>query len=209
MKVLSETTIPHNTGWSGEVSRGRVIRLTAMTTIDFIAFEKANIRERFDQARTKVYNKKIFISTGDKLMSRSNKHMMTIIEDSWADGNHDLQKGMCSASRFQLAKAEGRLKEHYHLDLEDGPDHGCYENLTAAMKDYGVAPEDLPSPFNLFQHMDIDGKTGTMEHTQHRPEKPEFVDFRVEMDLVIAFSACPDVAAIGGGKEVTITIHEP
>ena len=82
MNVLTEYPAPHNTGWSGEVEKGQVVRLTATTTIDFIAFEKANIRERFDQARTKVYNKKIMIGKGDKLMSRSNKHMMTIIENT-------------------------------------------------------------------------------------------------------------------------------
>ena len=209
MNVLTEYTAPHNTGWSGEVEKGQVVRLTATTTIDFIAFEKVNIRERFDQARTKVYNKKIMIGKGDKIMSRSNKHMMTIIENTWTGGFHDLQKGMCSASRFQLAKAEGKLNEYYNLEITAVPDHGCWENLTAAMKPYGVTPEDLPSPFNLFQHMDIDGKTGTMEHTQIRPTKPEHVDFLCEMDLIVAFSACPDMAATGGGKEVTITIFEP
>jgi uncharacterized protein YcgI (DUF1989 family) len=209
MNVIFEHTIPRNTGWTGEIGTGQVLRITATTTVDFILFDKANIRERFDQARTKVYNKAIFISTGHKLMSRSNKHMMTIVEDSWADGTHDLQKGMCSATRFQLAAKEGRLQEYYNHDVPDVPDHGCWENLTAAMSDHNIAPEDLPSPFNLFQHMDIDGKTGVMLHTEHRPTKPEYVDFRAEMDLVLACSACPDLAAIGGGQEVGITIYEP
>lgn len=208
MNVITEITIPRNTGWSGEMDKGQVLRLEATTTIDFIAFEKANIRERFDQARTKVYNGKIFVSTGDKLMSRSNKHMMTIIEDTWADGTHDLQKGMCSASRFQLAAKEGKLERYYNHPIPEIPDHGCWENLTAAMKDYGVTPEDLPSPFNLFQHMDIDGKTGIMQHTEHRPPQPEHMDFRAEMDLVVAASACPDLAAIGLGQEVKVTIYE-
>ena len=208
MNVIFEHTIPRNTGWSRDIGGGQVLRITATTTVDFIAFEKANIRERFDQARTKVYNKKIFISTGDKLMSRSNKHMMTIVEDSWAGGTHDLQKGMCSATRFQLAAREGKVREYYNQDVPEIPDHGCWENLTAAMKHHNVAPEDLPSPFNLFQHMEIDGRTGAMEHTQVRPTKPEYMDFRAEMDLIIAASACPDLAATGFGQQVGITIYE-
>lgn len=208
MNVILEHTIAHNTGWSCEVDAGRIIRLTATTTIDFIAFEKANIRERFDQARTKVYNGKIFVSTGDTLMSRSNRLMMTIIEDSWSEGTHDLQKGMCSASRFKLAAGEGRLEEYYNHPIAEIPDHGCWENLTRAMEPWSIAPEDLPSPFNVFQHMDIDGKTGIMLHTEHRPTRPEHMDLRAEMDLVIAVSACPDLAAAGGGREVTVTIYE-
>ena len=76
------------------------------------------------------------------------------------------------------------------------------------MADHKVAPEDLPSPFNLFQHMEIDGTTGAMEHTQVRPTKPEYMDFRAEMDLIIAASACPDLAATGFGQPVGITIYE-
>ena len=54
MNVIFEHTIPRNTGWTGEIGTGQVLRITATTTVDFILFDKANIRERFDQARTKV-----------------------------------------------------------------------------------------------------------------------------------------------------------
>ena len=40
--------------------------------------------ERFDQARTKVYNMKLWITTGDVLYSKLNNPMMTIVEDQFA-----------------------------------------------------------------------------------------------------------------------------
>jgi uncharacterized protein YcgI (DUF1989 family) len=206
MKTLKEETVPYNTGWAGDLKKGQVIRITATTTVDFLALDRSNLRERFDQARTKVYNMKIFISTGDKLMSRSNQHLMTIIEDAYREGTHDLQKGMCSGYRFQLAKEEGRLKEYYHRDVEI-PDHGCWENLSQALKPYGIAPEDVPSPFNLNQTMKIDGTTGRMEHTTIRPQEGNYMDLRAERDLLVAFSACPDLPV--GGKPVKVTICEP
>jgi uncharacterized protein YcgI (DUF1989 family) len=206
MKKLREHTVPSNTGWAAELRKGQVIRISGTTTVDFVAFSLQNLRERFDQARTKVYNLKIFISTGDKLMSKSNQHLMTIVEDTYRDGTHDLQKGMCSGSRFQLAKAEGRLREYYHRDLEI-PDHGCWENLSAALQPYGIAPEDIPSPFNLYQTMKIDGVTGRMEHTTIRPKPGTYVDLKAEMDLLVAFSACPDLPV--GGKPVDAMIYEP
>ncbi|MFB3122750.1 MAG: DUF1989 domain-containing protein, partial [Candidatus Binatia bacterium] len=57
---MSEETVPYNTGWVGELKKGQVIRIAATTTVDFVAFDRQNLRERFDQARTKVYNMKIF-----------------------------------------------------------------------------------------------------------------------------------------------------
>ena len=110
MKTLKEQHVPHNTGWAGELRHGQVLRILATTTVDFVCLRRDNLKERFDQARTKVYNGKLFLTTGDKLMGRNNQHMMTIVENANRNGTHDLQKGMCSGYRFQLAKKEGRLR---------------------------------------------------------------------------------------------------
>lgn len=207
MKKISDTHVPYNTGWSGELKAGHIIRIAATTTVDFVCFRRQNLLERFDQARTKVYNMKLFLSAGDKIMGRNNQHMMTIIADGFKEGTHDLQKGMCSGYRFQLAKQEGRLGEYYPRQIDEIPDHGCYENLSRALVSYGIIPEDIPSPFNLNQHMKIDGATGRMEHTQVRPQPGNYMDIRAEMDLLVAFSACPDLPV--GGKPVDVSIYEP
>ncbi len=207
MKTLTQQHVPYNIGWAGELKKSQVIRITATTTVDFVCFRLQNLRERFDQARTKVYNMKLFITTGDKLMGRNNQHMMTFLYDGNKEGTHDLQKGMCSGYRFQLAKQEGRLGEYYPRPIDEIPDHGCYENLSRALASYGIIPEDIPSPLNFNQHMKIDGTTGRMEHTQVRPKAGTYVDLRAEMDLLVAFSACPDLPV--GGKPVDVMIYEP
>ena len=209
MKKLKEIHVTYNTGWAGELKERQVIRIIATTTVDFVAFKRQNLKERFDQARTKVYNMKIFVTAGDKLMGRANQHMMTITENTNREGTHDLQKEMCSGYRFQLAKKESKLKDYYHRDFKDEevPDHGCWENLSRALQPYGIAPEDIPNPFNLNQHMKIDGTTGRMDHTTIRPKPGSYVDLRAEMDLLVALSACPDLPV--RGKPVDITIYEP
>jgi uncharacterized protein len=209
MKKLKEIHVHYNTGWAGELKERQIIRILATTTVDFVAFRAQNLKERFDQARTKVYNMKLFITVGDKLMGRANQHMMTIVANTNREGTHDLQKGMCSGYRFQLAKAEGKLKDYYHRDFKDEevPDHGCWENLSRALQPYGIAPEDIPNPFNLNQHMKIDGTTGRMDHTTIRPKPGSYVDLRAEMDLLAALSACPDLPV--GGKPVDVVIYEP
>jgi uncharacterized protein YcgI (DUF1989 family) len=139
-------------------------------------------------------------------MGRNNQHMMTIVYDGNKTGTHDLQKGMCSGYRFKLAQQENRLAEYYPREIKEIPDHGCYENLSKAVASYGIIPEDIPSPFNLNQHMIIDGKTGKMEHTQVRPPQGNYMDLRAEMDLLVALSACPDLAV--GGKPLDVMIYE-
>ena len=209
MKKITEETVPYNTGWAADLKKGQVLRITATTTVDFVCFRRENLKERFDQARTKVYNMKIFITTGDKLMGRNNQHMMTIVENTNREGTHDLQKGMCSGYRFQLAKQEGKLQAYYHRDYKEDeiPDHGCYENLSRALAAYGIAPEDIPNPFNLNQHMKIDGATGRMDHTTVRAKPGSYVELRAEMNLLAALSACPDMPV--GGKPLDFVIYEP
>ena len=56
--------------------------------------------------------------------------MMTILVDGFKEGTHDLQKGMCSTYRFQLAKRENRPGEYYPRQIDEIPNHGCYENLS-------------------------------------------------------------------------------
>jgi len=209
MIKIKEETVPYNSGWAADLMKGQVLRISATTTVDFVCFRRENLKERFDQARTKVYNMKIFITTGDKLMGRNNQHMMTIVANTNREGTHDLQKGMCSGYRFQLAKKEGKLRAYYRRDYQEDeiPDRGCYENLSRALAPYGIIPEDIPNPFNLNQHMKIDGETGRMEHTTVRPKPGSYVDLRAEMNLLVALSACPDMPV--GGKPVDVMIYEP
>jgi hypothetical protein len=109
---------------------------------------------------------------------------------------------MRSGDRYRLAKEEGRLRETYHRDLEEVSGHGCWENLSRVLGPFGIAPEDVPSPFNLFRTMKIDGATSRMEHTAIRPSSVAHVDLRAELDLFVALSACPDLAV--GGKPVGV-----
>ena len=220
-KVLEEVIMPYNTGKSFIVKKGQRIRVTAESIVDYVPFNLDNLRERFDQARTKCHNGKVFISTGDRLYSKFAKPMMVIGEDTF-NGNHDLQFGMCSKYGFDtyyesikagdpiIAKNFAWLKVEKREDL---PDHGCWENLQDALKGCDVAPEDIPSPFNLFQAIDINGPEGRM--VWHFREKepvenrfkggPAHIDLIAEMNCLVAISACPER---GVGKPVKVQVFD-
>lgn len=210
MKIIQQDTAPRNTGWAAEMKKGQILRLTARTIIDFVAFDQHDHAEAFDQAPTKEDSGCIYFKRGHTLLSRTGAPLITLIADGFEGlGTHDLQFGMCGRDRHRRAAEEGRLDEYLHGHEMELPDHGCAENLTWALEPYGIPYENIPSPVNLFQNMDIDQKTGRMTRTQTRPEAPVDLDLRAERDLLVAFSACPDKASKTKGLEVGAAIFEP
>src|SRR5688500_18664224 len=118
---------------------------------------------------------------------------------------------MCSRKRFQMV-AEGQSKRIFAegVDInpekvEEIPDHGCWENLSAAVKTWNISADDVPSPFNIFQCMRIDPDTGIMYDTMIRPNDEARVDFRAEMGLLVAASACPES---GRGQAIRVEIYD-
>ena len=142
---------------------------------------------------------------------------MTIVEDTYK-GKHDLQYGMCSKLAFDQFYESIKSGDPVITDIfrplgvkkrDDLPDHGCWENMQDALKGYDVAPEDISSPFNLFQSMDIVGPSGRLVYrtNEHRPEpgRPVHIDLRAEMNCLVALSACPEK---GLGKTVKVQVFD-
>lgn len=209
MRVVQEDVIRKNTGKAFEVRKGQVLRVIGESTADFVVFNLRNVRERFDQARTKVDQGKIYVSTGDVLISKFNNVMMTIVKDAYR-GTHDMEKGMCSTSFYE--KWGDKIFEIYgatwkKLGRKRGaaPDHGCWENLSDALKPWQIAPEDVPSPLNIFQTMVINAKTGAMRYSMTRPKPGTHIDLRAEMDCLVGISACPEG---GRGKDLRVVIYK-
>ena len=217
MKVIEEVTMSYNTGRPFIVKKGQRIGISTYSTVDTVPLDLHDIRHRFDQARTKAHNGKVFLSTGDKLYSKSANVMMTIVKDTYK-GRHDLQYGMCSKMAFDRFWELIKTGDPFIAETlawtgakkrEDIPDHGCWENLQDAFKDYDIAPEDIPSPFNLFQSMDIVGPSGELvwrlNENRAEPGKPAHVDLRAEMNCLVALSACPE---FGIGKAIKVQVFD-
>lgn len=210
MKSILQKQMPYNTGYAFELAKGDILRIEGRTTVDAVFFDLHNVRERFDQARTKINNSSIFVSTGNALYSKSNAPMLMIVHDSLGIGYHDLQFGMCSAAGYALFK--GPLYESYEIEKRFGvkreeiPDHGCWENLAGALKPWEIAAEDIPSPFNIFQETKIDGSTGKMELVYKQLPEPARIELRAEMDCLIGLSACP---WLGRGLPVDVSVFRP
>jgi len=208
MQIRTQMTIESNRGGALVVAKGQCIRIEGTTIVDFVAFNRDNLADRLDQARSKAVNSKLFLTTGDVLVSRTDRQMFKIVHDGFPEGTHDLDKGMCSASGYQyrLKALGGKLDKQDERAVQAVPTHGCWENLIEALRPWKVAAEDIPNPFNIFMTMEVDGECGALNMTKVRPTRTAHVDLVAEMDCVVGISACPDT--IVGGKAVTVTVFE-
>jgi uncharacterized protein YcgI (DUF1989 family) len=59
--VLWERQLSRNTGFAFDLNEGQSVCITSQTIIDFVCFNRKNLRERFDQARTKANQRKVFL----------------------------------------------------------------------------------------------------------------------------------------------------
>ena len=118
MKKLQEAHVPYNSGWAGELKSGQVIRIIATTTVDFVCMKRDNLKERFDQARTKVYNMKIFITIGDKRTRKKDVLDRIFRQDLTKEAIKRIQKKHGDGADLGIdVEDEARLGEVEGLDL--------------------------------------------------------------------------------------------
>jgi uncharacterized protein len=74
----------------------------------------------------------------------------------------------------------------------------CTDNLAAGLQELGLIPPETPSPFNLFMNIPWTAG-GTLSFDPPVSTPGCYLLLRAEMDLVVAFSACPqDMLPING-----------
>ncbi len=66
---------------------------------------------------------------------------------------------------------------------------GCLEHLALALKEYGLREEDIPDPLNVFMRVDV-VNSNLLEIREPVSKPGDHIDFRAEMDCLVALSAC-------------------
>ena len=70
--------------------------------------------------------------------------------------------------------------------------------LAAALEPYGVAPDRIPTAFNCFMNVPIDGETGKLRVLPPISKAGDHIAFVAKMDLVIGLTACSAPDSNGG-----------
>lgn len=151
---------------------------------DLLAYAAGDRREVLSNGRTFDYEETIRLTQGNRLWSNRSRIMLDIVEDT--AGTHDFLLTPCSIQTF----------EHFYPDK---PRHrGCFGNLAAALAEYGIEPDDIPTAFNLFMNVPV--ATGSGKIAVHPPATSpgDHIRLRARMPLVIGLTACSAYASNGG-----------
>lgn len=181
------TRIPPRSGTAFELAKGAsltVIDPEGSQVSDLLAYNAQDVREVISNGRTFDYEETLHLSTGNRLWSNRSNPMLSIVEDTVR--RHDFLLTPCSTATF----------EHFYPDK---PVHrGCFGNLAEALEPYGIGPDDIPTAFNVFMNVPVDGESGLIAVKQPVSKAGDRIVLRAEMDLIIGLTACSAYDSNGG-----------
>ncbi|MEG3154638.1 urea carboxylase-associated family protein [Sphingomonas sp. RB1R13] len=183
---MTEEIAPR-TGVAFTLDKGRtltVIDPCGEQVADLLAFNRADVGEGLSGGRTLDYASKIYLTTGDPLYSNRSNVMLEIIADDV--GRHDFLLTPCSKDTFRIIYGD------------KDPHRGCFGNLAAALAPYGVTEDMIPTAFNCFMNVPVDGKTGMLTVEAPLSKAGDAIVFRAGMDLVIGLTACSALQSNNG-----------
>jgi uncharacterized protein len=194
MSGISE--IPARRGKAAFVARGqhiRVINTHGQQVVDTWAFNRADMTEWMSMEHSRPAIGHIWPKTGDAMVTTHRRPILTIVEDT-SGGIHDTLIAACDRYRYEL------LGHHGHHD-------NCTDNLAAALAELGLASTATPSPWNLFMNIPVAGD-GSVSFQPPVSTPGSSITLRAEMDIVLAFSACPqDILPINGTACKPVEAH--
>jgi uncharacterized protein YcgI (DUF1989 family) len=188
--------IPARSGKASHVKQGQIIRVInthGEQIVDTWAFNAADLNEFMSMEHSRAHILRIIPQVGDTMLTNQRRPILTLVEDT-AGGVHDTIIAACDRYRFELLGCSG-----YH--------DNCTDNLHAAMRELGLKAAETPSPFNLFMNIPVQADR-SLSFKAPVSTPGSYVALRAEMDLVIAFSACPqDVLPINGVNRSPTEAH--
>ena len=180
-------TIPARAGKAALVTAGqhiRVVNTHGQQVVDTWAFNRHDLREFMSMEHSRAHMLTVFPTVGSTLTTNQRRPILTFVEDT-SGGIHDTLIAACDRYRYQLLGCTT-------------PHDNCTDNLAAGLRELGLIPPETPSPLNLFMNIPLDSY-GHVAFEAPVSTPGSWVTLRAEMDLVIAFSACPqDMLPING-----------
>jgi len=197
MSTAEPSIIPPRSGVAFRLAEGQmldVIDVEGSQVSDLLAYNAVDVREVISNGRTFDYEETIKLTAGNVLWSNRSNPMLEIVTDETP--SHDFLLTPCSEATF----------EHFYPDK---PVHrGCFGNLAEALGPFGVESDAIPTAFNVFMNVPVDGGSGRLSVDPPQSTAGDTVSFRAKMDLVIGLTACSAYASNGGSfRPIGYRIH--
>ena len=171
--------IPPRSGTAFNLRQGqklKVVDVQGEQVSDFVCFNLHDKSEYLSSGRTLDYEETIFLTKGNSFYSNRSNVMFQILEDTV--GRHDFLLAPCSAEMFKIT--------YGHTD----PHQGCFGNLKQALSEFGIHGDDIPTCFNIFMHVTVDGTTGKLSVLPPKSKAGGFIILEAKMDLIVGMTSC-------------------
>ena len=166
-------------------AHARIVNTEGGQVVDTWAFSVADTSEYLSMEHSRSATYRLWFRPGDTLMSNRFRAMLTLTADT-SPGIHDTLHAACSPGSNTF----------YRQPLSHP---NCETNLKDIMQSRGSPLNNIPCPWNLFEHALVVGGN-TLEDQPAAVKPGEYVELRVEMNLVLVCSACPSVVGNISGK---------
>lgn len=176
-QVIEDVILKPGDPWGRVVKKGqrvRVVDLHGKQAVDFLCFDAANPRNRYNAANTIKLGANVFVERNSQLISDDANPLFTMVEDTC--GKHDTIGGCCSASMNQLRYGEPGS-------------HNCRDTFVKAMKPFGLDDRDIVANVNFFMYVPVAGD-GHTAITEGISKAGDYVDLRAERDVIAVISNC-------------------
>jgi uncharacterized protein YcgI (DUF1989 family) len=161
---------------------------------DMISFSRSDPAEWLSSGRTIDYANTIYLTTGHVLYSNRSRPMWTIVEDTV--GRHDFLFTPCSPETFTI------------IYKTTGHHPSCFENLARNLAPLGIAPDAIPTTFNVFMNVDV-LPSGELKILPPRGRPGDRLVLRAEMDLIVGVTACSaEMSNNGSFKPIDLLVHD-
>ena len=171
-------TIEKQSGTAFKIEKGqqlKVIDPQGEQVSDMVLFNAGDVREKISSGKTLDFEESLLITKGNYLWSNRSRKMMEIVEDT--NGRNDFLLAPCSPETFMIMYNN----PNYHPS--------CFENLHTNLQQFDIAPDDIPTAFNIFMNVQFD-ENGKLSVEPPLSCAGDFVLFRAEMDLIVGLTAC-------------------
>jgi len=171
--------IPPRSGKAFLLKQGQQLKITDIEgeqVSDFICYNQHDVQEYLSSGRTIDYAETIYLTKGHSFYSNRSNIMFDMVEDTV--GKHDFLLTPCSAEMFRII--------YGHTE----PHKGCFGNLRDNLNEYGIAADNIPTCFNVFMNVPVDGITGKVSVLPPLSKAGDYVVLKAKMDLIVGMTSC-------------------
>ncbi|MEM7193301.1 MAG: urea carboxylase-associated family protein [Pseudomonadota bacterium] len=173
--------------------RVRVINSNGGQVVDTWAFQADDLSEHLSMAHSRTALYRLWFQPGDILVSSRFRQIIRIVADT-SPGKHDTLHAACSEGSYGFF---GHGKNH----------RNCQDNLLQELSLLDYRPDNIPDPWNLFEHALIDEHMSLYD-VPATAKCGDFVELEALQNLWLICSACPStVGKISGDCPSGATIE--